>query len=105
MLFKDLKLDFKVDEERELIFVFVNPVEEDHENIIKQLDETHKIFVKKYANKIDQLAVDSSIYYDFDQDLLNLDIVPRTSVGEVKLKKPNFWQRLIQKITQKKRKK
>lgn len=103
VLFQNLKLNFKVDEENELIFVFANPIEENSEKIKKQLNETHRIFIEKYANVIDNIVIDTSIFNEFDQDLLELDVVPRKAVGDVKLHKHPFWKKLAKKLETKRR--
>ncbi|HUU79759.1 MAG TPA: hypothetical protein VMX55_15580 [candidate division Zixibacteria bacterium] len=103
VLFHDLKLDFKVDEDKEIIIVFVNPIKEDSNKITKQLEETYKLFIEKYSNKIDSIFVDTSTFVEFDKDLLNLDIVPRESVGEVKLHKHPFWEKVYKRLKRKKK--
>ncbi len=96
-------MNFKVDEENELIFVFANPIEESSKKITKQLNDTHRIFLEKYSNKINSLAFDTSIFSEFDQDLLKLNIVPRKYVGDVKLHKHPFWEKLAKKLKTKRR--
>ena len=61
IIFSDFKLDFKVDEEKELIHVFTNPLEENDSQVKAQLDKAHRIFVEKYSPHLDKIT--------FDQDL------------------------------------
>ncbi len=105
VVFDDLKLDFKVDEEKELIIVFANPIEEDSEKVKKQLEDTYKRFIEKHGHNIDSLAIDNSAYVSFDQDLLELDVVPRKSVGEVKLSNHPLWNKVVGKLRRRRRSK
>lgn len=105
VLFQDLKLDFKVDEDNDLIIVFANPIEEDNQLIAKQLEATYNLFLEKYVDKINTLAIDTNTFVDFDQDLLALDVVPRKSVGEVKLHKHPFWNKMTRKLKRMRRRK
>ena len=79
-----MKLNFKIDEEKELISVLTNPIDEKSDKIIKQLQETHRVFIEKYSHTINNIAFDTSIYDEFDYDLLTSDVVPRKSVVDVK---------------------
>ncbi|MHA1440920.1 MAG: hypothetical protein ACTSPK_03510 [Candidatus Heimdallarchaeota archaeon] len=103
VVFDDLKLDFKVDEENELIIVFANPIEEDSEKVKQQLEDTYKRFIEKHGNNLDSLAIDNSAYISFDQDLLELDVVPRKSVGEVKLSNHPLWDKVVGKLRRRRR--
>ncbi|NHJ03457.1 MAG: hypothetical protein EAX90_01425 [Candidatus Heimdallarchaeota archaeon] len=104
VLFHDLKLDFKVDEDKEIIIVFVNPIKEDSNKIANHLDKIYKFFIEKHSNKIDSIFVAISTFVVFDKDLLNSDIVPRESVGEVKLQKHTFWEKMYKRLKRKMKK-
>ncbi len=55
------------------------------------LNETHRIFIEKNANVINNLVIDTSIINEYDQDFLELGVVTRITAGDVKLHTPTFW--------------
>jgi len=61
--------------------------------------------VEKHGHNIDSLAIDNSAYVSFDQDLLELDVVPRKSVGEVKLSNHPLWVKVVGKLRRRRRRK
>lgn len=95
VIFDDFKLDFKVDEGNELIIVLANPILEDDEKIKKQLEDTHKIFIEKYQPQLNNLAYDTSLFMDFDKDLVELKVVPQNAKMDLPLDKIPFWKKIF----------
>ncbi|MHA1220660.1 MAG: hypothetical protein ACTSQB_02895 [Candidatus Heimdallarchaeota archaeon] len=99
VLFSDFKLNFKVDEERELIMVFTNALEDDETKIITELNQAHEIFVGKYGRQLDEFIIDADAFLEFDTDLVNLNIVPHPAKKDLPLMKESFWQKLFARLT------
>ncbi|MCF2142505.1 MAG: hypothetical protein K9W42_02240 [Candidatus Heimdallarchaeota archaeon] len=98
VIFCDFKLDFKVDEEKELILVFTNPLEENDSQVKAQLDKAHRIFVEKYSSHLDKITFDQDLFKDFEDDLVANKIVPHESKKDLPLQRETFWQRLLAKF-------
>ncbi len=99
IIFSDFKLDFKVDEEKELIHVFTNPLEENDSQVKAQLDKAHRIFVEKYSpHLVDKITFDQDLFKDFEDDLVANKIVPYESKKDLPLQRETFWQRLLAKF-------
>ncbi|NHJ39415.1 MAG: hypothetical protein FK731_05225 [Asgard group archaeon] len=95
VIFSDFKLDFKIDEEKDLIIVFTNPLNEDDVIIKEQLEKTHKAFIDKFESKLDSLAFSTEGFYEFDQDLVKLNIVHNGAKKDVPLEKEPFWKKIL----------
>ncbi|MEA2069982.1 MAG: hypothetical protein U9O98_01685 [Asgard group archaeon] len=87
VIFNDFKLDFKIDENNDLIIVLANPLEEDDEIIDDHLEKTHNLFLEKYHSKTSSSSIDPDLYLDFDKGLIELDIVPHKSKKDLPLEK------------------
>ncbi|MHA2366954.1 MAG: hypothetical protein ACXAC7_23580 [Candidatus Hodarchaeales archaeon] len=83
VVFKDIRLDFKIDREKEVIMVFANPI--GTERIDNQLDQSMKIFLEKYGSKIG-LVIKEDTFEGFEEDLLKLNVVNKQSMGVIPLK-------------------
>ncbi|MHA1967435.1 MAG: hypothetical protein ACW964_06505 [Candidatus Hodarchaeales archaeon] len=83
VVFKDIRLDFKIDKEKEVIMVFANPI--GTEKIDNQLDQSMKLFLEKYGSKIG-LVIKEDTFVGFEEDLLKLNIVNKQSMGKIPLK-------------------
>lgn len=95
VIFSDFKLDFKIDEEKDLIIVFTNPLDEDGDRIKKQLEKTHKAFIDKFESQLDSLTFSTEGFYEFGQDLINLKIVHNEAKKDVPLEKEPFWRKIL----------
>ncbi|UJG43815.1 MAG: hypothetical protein K9W46_01195 [Candidatus Heimdallarchaeum endolithica] len=96
VIFTDLKLFFKTDEERGLIIVFTAPLEEDRNKLSQQLDITYEQFIKKYEGEIGRGYSDPEIFEFFDKDLLELKIIEKEPIGNINFKtKISFWRKLF----------
>ncbi len=83
VVFKDIRLDFKIDREKEIIMVFANPL--GTEKIDNQLDQSMKLFLEKYGSKIGPL-INEDTFEGFEEDLLKLNVVNAQSMGNIPLK-------------------
>ncbi len=83
VVFKDIRLDFKINREKEVIMVFVNPI--GTEKIETRLDQSMKLFLKKYGSKIG-LIIKEDTFEGFEDDLLQLNVVNKQSMGVIPLK-------------------
>ena len=95
VIFEDFKLDFKVDEENDLIVVLTNPLDEDERKIKKHLSDTHKTFVEKYHPIINLIVYDTNLFADFDQDLVKLNVVSNNAKKDLPLEKIPFWKKIF----------
>jgi hypothetical protein len=103
VVFNDMKLDFKIDEDKGIIIVFTNPLDEDEKVIKEQLDQTYKLFTEKYAEQFSATVLDVEVFSEFDRELLEIDVVPQKAKGDIKLKsrKESFFRRIFSKIFRK----
>ncbi len=83
VVFKDIRLDFKIDREKEVIMVFANPI--GTEKIDNQLDRSMKLFLEKYGSKIG-IVIKEDTFEGFEEDLLKLKVVNKQSMGDIPLK-------------------
>ncbi|MFX0087125.1 MAG: hypothetical protein ACFFAU_15860 [Candidatus Hodarchaeota archaeon] len=83
VIFRDIRLDFKIDKEKEIIMVFVNPL--GTKDVESQLDLAMKIFLDKFGSKIGPI-VNEEFFNDFEQDLLDLNIVRNQSMDDISKK-------------------
>ena len=94
VVFNDIRLDFKIDKEKEIIMVFANPL--GTKNVEDRLEQAMKVFLEKYGSKIGTIIKDDT-FQEFETDLLNLDIVRRPAMGTIASpmkKKKSLWSRL-----------
>jgi hypothetical protein len=94
VIFKDIKLDFKINKEKEVILVFVNPLEE--ANVETQLDKALSLFIEKYGAKLGPI-IHEDTFKGFEQDLIENRIVTREAMGDIKVedKQKSLWKRLL----------
>ena len=83
VVFNDIRLDFKIDKEKEVIMVFANPI--GTEKIDDQLNQSMKLFLEKYGSKIG-LIIKEDTFEGFEEDLLKLNVVNKQSMGDIPLK-------------------
>lgn len=83
VVFKDIRLDFKIDREKEVIMVFANPI--GTEKIENQLDQSMKLFLEKYGSKIG-IVIKEDTFEGFEEDLIKLKVVNKQSMGDIPLK-------------------
>lgn len=98
VLFEDFKLDFKIDETKDLLMVFTNVIDEDEKKIKEQLESAYNVFLNKYESKLDDLVFDTNLFLDFDQDLIKLGIVENEAKKDLPLKKQPLWKSIIEKF-------
>lgn len=83
VVFNDIRLDFKIDKEKEVIMVFANPL--GAEKISSQLDQAMSLFLEKYGSKIG-IVIKEDTFEGFEEDLLKLNVVNKQSMGDIPLK-------------------
>ena len=94
VVFNDIRLDFKIDKEKEVIMVFANPL--GTENVEARLDQAMKVFLEKYGPKIGTIIRDDT-FQGFESDLLDLEIVNSPAMGSLTpamKKEKSLWARL-----------
>ena len=94
VVFNDIRLDFKIDKEKEVIMVFANPL--GTENVEARLDQAMKVFLEKYGPKIGTIIRDDT-FQGFESDLLDLEIVNSPAMGSLApamKKEKSLWARL-----------
>ena len=94
VVFNDIRLDFKINKEKEIIMVFANPL--GTENVEDRLSQAMKIFLEKYGAKIGSV-IKEDMFQEFENDLLDLDIIRSQAMGDIspKMKKrKSLWNRL-----------
>ena len=93
VVFNDIRLDFKIDKEKEVIMVFANPL--GVEKVEERLNQAMKVFLEKYGSKVGDIIKEDA-FQEFETDLLNLDVVRHQAMGDIppKMKKESLWSRL-----------
>ncbi|MFX0172934.1 MAG: hypothetical protein ACFE9L_13550 [Candidatus Hodarchaeota archaeon] len=101
IIFKDIKLDFKIDNEKEVILVFANPLEE--KNIEFQLDKALSLFIEKYGAKLSTI-IDEDSFKGFEQDLIENKIATRGAMGDIRVeeRKKSLWKRFVSRFKREK---
>ncbi|UCE13266.1 MAG: hypothetical protein JSV04_13905 [Candidatus Heimdallarchaeota archaeon] len=100
VVFQDIRLDFKIDKEKEIIMVFANPL--GTEKVEERLNQAMDIFLKKYGSKLGLIAQEGT-FDEFENDLLNLNIVRSKAMGDIKPMKSemSLWKRFVNKLRRK----
>ncbi|UCG03830.1 MAG: hypothetical protein JSW11_07555 [Candidatus Heimdallarchaeota archaeon] len=93
VIFNDIRLDFKIDKEKEIIMVFANPL--GTEMVEDRLNQAMIIFLEKYGSKVGDIVKEDT-FQEFEGDLLNLNIVRSQAMGNIspRKKKESLWKRL-----------
>ncbi|MFX1506039.1 MAG: hypothetical protein ACFFDC_07980 [Promethearchaeota archaeon] len=94
VVFNDIRLDFKIDKEKEVIMVFANPL--GTEKVEDRLNKAMKVFLEKYGSKIGTIIKDDT-FQEFESDLLDLEIVHSPAMGSLTpamKKEKSIWARL-----------
>lgn len=94
VVFNDIRLDFKIDKEKEIIIVFANPL--GTEKVEDRLNHAMKVFLEKYGSKIG-VVIKEDMFQAFEQDLLNLNVVRSQAMGDISprmKKEKSLWARL-----------
>jgi hypothetical protein len=94
VIFRDIRLDFKIDREKEIIMVFTSPLRT--KDVESQLNQAMKVFLDKYGPKIGPIVKEDA-FIDFEQDLLDLNIVRNQSMNDIS-KKLKRTKSLLQRI-------
>lgn len=96
VVFNDIRLDFKIDKLKEIIMVFANPL--GTEKIEERLNQAMDIFLEKYGSKLG-LAAQEGRFDEFENDLLNLNVVRSKAMGDIKpIKKKSLWKRFLDRL-------
>ena len=102
VVFSDLKLHFRVDNERDVIVVFTTPMSETDEEVKNQMDMTYGAFLELYENQIGRGYSEPAVFDGFDDVLYNLNVVKSKSMGMINLEeKVRGWKRLFKKYKHK----
>lgn len=94
VVFNDIRLDFKLNKEKEIIMVFANPL--GTEMVENRLNQAMKVFLEKYGSKIG-IIIKEDMFQEFESDLLDLDIVRSQAMGNISprmKKEKSLWARL-----------
>ncbi|MFX0012983.1 MAG: hypothetical protein ACFFB2_04080 [Promethearchaeota archaeon] len=94
VIFNDIKLDFKIDREKEIIMVFANPL--GTKMVEDRLNQAMAIFLEKYGSRIGTIIKEDT-FEDFEQDLLSLNVVRSQAMGDISPKmKPRrrLWEKI-----------
>jgi len=84
VVFNDIRLDFKIDRQKEVIMVFASPL--GTENVESELNQAMGIFLEKYGADLG-LVIKEDSFQDFEKDLLELNIVNKLAMGPIPMKK------------------
>ncbi len=96
VIFSDLKLHFKVDQEKDIIIVFTSPMSEKEEEVEGQMDMALGAFLEQYENEIGRGYVDAEKFEGFDQILQDIGIVKTKPMGMINLgEKVGLWKRIF----------
>ncbi|MHA2502541.1 MAG: hypothetical protein ACXAE3_06720 [Candidatus Kariarchaeaceae archaeon] len=76
MLFGEIAINFWIDREHELIFIFVHNRHAETPDIRKHLELGHSIFLERYGHHLDDDLVKLSLFEDFQQHLRVAGIIP-----------------------------
>lgn len=94
VVFNDIRLDFKIDKEKEVIMVFANPL--GTERIEDRLNQAMATFLEKYGSRIGDIVKEDT-FQEFEQDLLELNVVKSQAMGDIAPKmnkRKSLWQRI-----------
>ena len=101
VFFNDLKLNFKVDKEKDVIAVFTSTLKEGQEEHQEKLNITLSKFVEKYDGFLKKPGlVNMETFQDFEDELRSLGVVQNRAMGDLtkKLKtKVHWWQKIFRK--------
>ena len=96
VIFSDMKLHFKVDQERDIIVVFTTPMEESDKKVKQQLDMTLERFMDLYEDQIGRGYAEVEVFDGFDDVLYSLNVVKTPPMGRMNLReKVHGWKRLF----------
>ncbi|MBY9000936.1 MAG: hypothetical protein KGD64_08490 [Candidatus Heimdallarchaeota archaeon] len=96
VIFSDLKLHFKVDQERDVIVVFTSPMSEKEEEVKGQMDMTLAAFMDNYVNEIGRGYVDADKFTGFNQVLQDIGVVKTKLKGMISLgEKVGLWKKIF----------
>ena len=99
VIFNEIKLDFKIDDEKEIILVFANPLNLGTEIIKTQLNQAMKRFLEKFGDKIGDIIREGQ-FQNFEKDLIELNVVSNPSMGNISgiAPKKSIWSRFVSKL-------
>lgn len=96
VVFQDMRLDFHVDKERDIIVMFTSPLGDDQGTIEKKLTVTLSKFVEKYEDVLSsRRLVPVNTFEDFEQELVDLGVVEQKAKKTMKLKAFKKWWKKI----------
>ncbi len=102
VIFSDLKLHFKVNQEKDVIIVFTAPLSEKDEEVEGQMDMTLGAFLELYEQDIGKGYVDTEKFDGFDQILQELNVVKTKPMGMINLReKVSGWKKIFRKYKHK----
>ncbi|MHA2203436.1 MAG: hypothetical protein ACW991_07080 [Candidatus Hodarchaeales archaeon] len=93
VVFNDIRLDFKIDREKEIIMVFANPL--GTEKVEDRLNQAMNVFLEKYGSRIGAIVKEDT-FKEFEGDLLTLNIVRSKAMGDISpvmKKEKSLWAR------------
>ena len=102
VIFSDLKLHFKFDQEKNVIIVFTSPISDDEEVIEGQMDMALGAFLEMYEDEIGKGYVEVDKFEGFDQVLQEIGIVKTQPMGMINLgEKVGWWKRTFRRYKHK----
>ncbi|MCG3225939.1 MAG: hypothetical protein H7645_03410 [Candidatus Heimdallarchaeota archaeon] len=102
VIFSDLKLHFKVNQEKDVIIVFTAPLSEKDEEVEGQMDMTLGAFLELYEQDIGKGYADTEKFDGFDQTLQELNVVKTKPMGRINLReKVSSWKKIFRRYKHK----
>lgn len=104
VIFKEMKLNFKVDKENGLIIAFTNPLNTNDKEVEKQLEEVYERFIENFEHILDRGYVETHLYANFEETLKELKIVPHEPMKEIPLRtkhKKSFLRKIFNAVFKK----
>lgn len=75
IFYEDIQINFKIDEDAEIILILVHPREVKEKKVQKNLETAYDIFIKNYYPKLDKDCIEASILDDYPHDLVEHGIL------------------------------
>jgi hypothetical protein len=102
VVFNDMKLHFKTDQEKDIIVVFTSPLSEKEEVVEGQMDMTLRAFLENHNDDIGRGYVDADKFTGFDQILQDIGVVKTKPMGMINLgEKVGLWKRIFRRYKHK----
>ncbi len=101
ILFKDIQINFKIDEDADIILALVHPRGVDERTAHKHVDTAFDILMKRYIQKIDIHTPNPSFFSSYRRDLFDAGITSRENLvqtGAMQLDRESVLKRWLKKL-------